>query len=258
MVTEDEIRFLLAPRAPLRRVSASGEIVDTLTIVERPLSVFTIVREIDRNWWGVRMEHPLGPWGGESWLPVAVTPDGSTVVLVGEVRDDGEDASFDLLRIGSDGDTVLHRTIPYKRRPVLPSEEAGMREAFAASVAGDFTPESRGLPISRQESERRRRIGHRLIRFPKYHPPVRRVVAGGDGSTWLLRETGPSPADIWEVYDEQGELEGSVRVEGSLPGAGWGPRLHILRASRAEVWGTTLGEFNVAYVHRYRVNRTCN
>ena len=37
----------------------------------------------------------------------------------------------------------------------------------------------------------------------------------------------------------------------------WSPRLGIALASRDEVWGTTLDEYEVPYIHRYRVDRTC-
>ena len=37
----------------------------------------------------------------------------------------------------------------------------------------------------------------------------------------------------------------------------WSPRLGIVLASRDEVWGTTFDEYDVPYIHRYRVDRTC-
>ena len=257
MVTENELRLKLAGRVPLRRLSALGAIIDTLAVVERHLASFSVVREIDRNGWGVRTEHPLGPWRGESWLPVAVDPDGTAIVLLGEMRDDHEKASFELLRIRFDGDTLLRRTIPYKRRRISAAEQRRQREVFASRMAEDRIPQSRRR-LSPSESERRRRIGGELITFPDFYPPVRRIVAGGDGSMWLLREAWPSLADIWEIYGEDGELEGSVRIEGPPDHENWNPRLRILRARRTEVWGMTLGAFNVPYVHRFRVDRSCN
>ena len=100
-------------------------------------------------------------------------------------------------------------------------------------MAEDRVPESRRR-IPPAESDLRRRIGRELITFPEFHPPVRRIVAGGDGSIWLLREAWPSPVDIWEIYGEDGELEGSVRIEGPSDHESWDPRLRILRANRNE------------------------
>ena len=249
--TQDLGRFLWADRVALRRVSESGEIVDTLAIVERHLAAFTVEREIDANGWGVLVPHPLGPWFGVSWLPVATIPDGSAVILLGEVRDDREDASFDLLKLSFDGDTLLHRAIPYERRSIDRSEESLQREAFAAQVAGSATPWGSG------DRGRHRRIGRELITFPEYYPPVRRIVGGGDGTIWLLREAWPSAADVWEVYGEDGELEGSVTIEVPVDHATWNPRLQILQASRDQVWGMTVGEFDIPYVHRFTIERGC-
>ncbi|WP_428277308.1 hypothetical protein [Candidatus Palauibacter sp.] len=251
MVNQDSDRFLKADRAALRRVSAAGEIIDTLAIVERHLGSYALEHETDRYGWGVMTEHPLGPWWGESGLPVAATPDGSAVVLIGEVRDDREDASFDLLRIRFNGDTLLRRAVPYKPRPITRAEQSLQRERMADRLARG------GSPWDTSDPERKRRIGRELISFPEYYPPVRRIVAGGDGSMWLLREAWPDPADVWEIYDEDGRLEGSVRIEEPADPENWDPRLRILRASRTEIWATTRGAFDVPYVHRYRVDRAC-
>ena len=250
-VNEDLDRLLKADRAALRRVSASGEIVDTIAVVERHLAPYTLEYETDRYGWGVMMDHPLGPWSGESWLPVAATPDGFAVVLIGEVREDREDASFDLLKIQFDGDTLLRRAIPYEPQPITRADEALQRDVMGAYFARG------GSPWDTSDPERKRRIGRELIAFPEHYPPVRQIVAGGDGSIWLLREAWPAPADVWEIYGEDGAFEGSVRIEGPPDHEDWDPRLEILRANRTEVWATTLGEFGVPYVHRYRVNRSC-
>ena len=110
--------------------------------------------------------------------------------------------------------------------------------------------------MSARESERKRRLGFDLITFPEHHPPVRKIVAGDDGSIWLLRESSPSPADLWEIYGEDGRLEGSVRITGAVGAIPWNPRLEIFRATRTEVWGMTTDDLEVPYIHRYRVVRS--
>ena len=164
-VNEDLHLFLKADRAALRRVSAAGEIVDTLAMVERRLGPFALEHETDRYGWGVMISHPLGPWYGESWLPVAATPDGSAVVLIGEVREDREDATFDLLRIRFDGDTLLRRAVPYEPRPITRAEQSLQRERMADRLARG------GSPWDTSDPERKRRIGRELISFPEHYPP---------------------------------------------------------------------------------------
>ncbi len=99
------------------------------------------------------------------------------------------------------------------------------------------------------------------ITFPEYHRPVRRIVAGHDDSIWLLRELDlANRVDLWEVYDAAGELEGRVEVrQGETRGdrAPWSQRLDLLRVTRDEAWGVTADEFDVPYLHRFRVRRDC-
>lgn len=83
-------------------------------------------------------------------------------------------------------------------------------------------------------------------------------MAGTDGTIWLLREMRDDRIDVWEIYDADGALEGRVEVgEGRSTAKPWMPRLGIGIASRDEIWGTTRGEYDVPYLHRYRVDRTC-
>ena len=256
-VTERAERFLLSHRVPLRRMSADGEVIDVMATVPRPLTEFAIHRELDRRGFGMTLSHPLAPTPTESWLPVVASKDGTYVVFIGAVRAYAEAPSFDLLRIGVQGDTLLHKAIPYVPLAVDRRERGWMRTRFAAGRAGDHTPERLRLPMSQAERDRRRRIAHDLIDFPAWHPPVRSMVAGNDGSIWLRREAWPRPSDLWEVYDESGELRGSLTIDDPTGGAVPGSRLQILRATQSEVWGQTRGELDAPRIHRFRVRSAC-
>ena len=107
-------------------------------------------------------------------------------------------------------------------------------------------------------SERDRRAAEDAITFPDHHPPVREVFSGADGTIWLLREMRADDVDHWEVYGPNGQLEGSVDVESGRSGVfPWAPNLRLLRATRDEVWGRTMGDLDVPYIHRYGVDRSC-
>lgn len=255
-VNEQVELFMLARRVPLRRVSASGETVDTVAMIGRHLVDHVIHRETDRRGFGMMVPHPLAPSNEESWLPVVAVADGSAVVFIGEVRLEDQQPTFDLLRIGIAGDTLLHRAVPYIPLPVTSEEREQMRERFAASIAGEFTPEQLRPPWGIRDAERRRRIAREAITFPETHPPVRRILAGRDGSIWLLREAWPRLASLWEVYDEEGNLEGEVRIQTPSTGdADYRP--YVFQASRSEVWAQIRGELDVPYIIRYDVRRSC-
>ena len=252
-VTEQSELFLLARQAPLRRLSASGEIVDTVAIIQRHLADLVIRRESDDRGFGLMRPHPLTPSNDESWLPVVTEADGSAVVFVGEVRPEDEPPTFDLIRIGIAGDTLLWKAVPYAPLPVTRGEREMMREWFAAGVAGDRTPERLRPPWGVRDAERRRRIARELITFPETHPPVGRILAGSDGSIWLLRETWPRATTVWEIYDEQGSLLGRVRMETQPDGY----RPYIFHASRNEVWVQIRGALDAPYIVRYDLHRSC-
>ena len=255
-VNQESERFLLRHRAPLRRLSASGEIVDTIAMVERHLADHVIHRERDSWGFGMMTPHPLAPDNDQSWLPVVAAADGSAVVFIGEVSPEDEQPTFDLLRIGIAGDTLLHRAVPYVPLPVTTEERELMREQFAARIAGDLTPERLRPPWRIRDADRRRRIARDAITFPGTHPPVLRMLAGHDGSIWLLREAWPRGASLWEVYDEEGNLEGSVQTWAASTG---NPdyRPYVFQASRSEVWAQVRGALDVPYIVRYEVRRPC-
>jgi len=56
---------------------------------------------------------------------------------------------------------------------------------FAGWFVGDFSP---NMPPAPEAAVRRRQEAvQRNATFPAFHPPVRQVVAGADGTIWLLR-----------------------------------------------------------------------
>ncbi|WP_419857354.1 hypothetical protein [Candidatus Palauibacter irciniicola] len=242
------------PGLAFRRFSRSGEVLDTIATIEWPGN--GIENEVDAQLFpGTHPLRDLPPLGlGESLT--AVTPDGSAVVRIGEVHEDATPPTFDLLVISIRGDTLLQRSVEYERRDVTRAMERRLEDEYAGWRAGDYYPT--GLQLTETTLERRRRAARRVFWVPEYLPPVRQVVAGTDGTIWLLREMREDRVDVWEVYDSGGTLEGTVEIgQGRTSLVPWDPRLAVGIASRDEVWGATYGEFGIPYIHRYLVDRTC-
>lgn len=243
------------PGLALRRLSRSGEVLDTIAIMEWPDNAV----ENERDPGGSPRVHPLRELsaliGLKEYL-TALTPDGSAVVQIGTVREDATPPAFDLLVISIRGDTLLHRAVEYEPRQVTRAMERRLADEYAGWMVGDYT--SRPIELTERTLERRRRALRRVFWVPEYHPPVRQVVAGTDGTMWLLREMREDRVDLWEIYDSDGRLEGRVEIgQGRSSAKPSHPRLAIGLASRDEVWGGTYDENGVAYLHRYRVDRTC-
>lgn len=240
--------FFTVDSLSLPRFDGDGVEVGTIARLPQPMRVRLEGDEYST--------HPLADWMGLAALPMAPVPDGRGVVFVREGPSQPR-SWFDVIRIDMDGDTVFVRRIEHEPRPVTSRERDWFRSRFAASVAGDYLARPSAMMGDRTR-ERRRREAASSIEFPRYHPPVRRIVVGIDGSLWLLREASPPElVDVWEVYGPQG-LEGRIRIETGRSGREpWGPRLNLHRASRDEVWGVSIDDLEVPYIHRYNVNRSC-
>ena len=244
------------PGLALRRLSRSGEILDTIATILWPDNAV----EHERDAQLFPGQHPLRdlpPIGLREYL-TALKPDGSAVVKIGRVHEDAAPPTFDLLVISIHGDTLLHRSVEYEPREVTSSMERRLADEYAGWRTGDYTPSAWRTELTETTLERRRRAARRVFWVPAHHPPVRQVVAGTDGTIWLLREMREDRVDIWEIYDSDGTLEGTVEIgHGRSSLVPWDPRLAVALANRDEVWGATYDDHGVPYIHRYLVDRTC-
>ncbi|NNF11851.1 MAG: hypothetical protein HKN72_01420 [Gemmatimonadetes bacterium] len=249
VLSGDISKFYEADSLSVPRFDADGRLIEVIARIAQPLRV--PLQD------GSYASHPLASWSGVSWVPTEVTKDGTALILVRNIRS-GAAATFDLVKVGIDGHTQMARQIRYEPKPVSSSEQDWLRETFSGWVAGDYL-ERPSRFLSEATLERRRRAAAAAIEFPPYHPPVRRIVAGEDGTIWVLRELElPDRVDRWEVYGPGGALEGSIRITtGRSHGEPWAPHLNILWADREQVWGTTVDELDVPYIHRFEIDRGC-
>ncbi|MEO5800674.1 MAG: hypothetical protein ABIS00_14635, partial [Gemmatimonadales bacterium] len=84
-----------------------------------------------------------------------------------------------------------------------------------------------------------------LVRLPTSFPPVRRIVAGRDGSTWLeLQPPKPGHFSLWTVLDKKGTVVGRLELPGSF---------RLLAAETDRVWGVERDTNDVEAIARYVV-----
>lgn len=237
----------------VRRFSATGDVLGVIATVEVG---DWFVRYDDRPSY---REHPMWellPGSSFAELEQNIVADRSAVVLLGRV----DPASFEGIRIALSGDTLSRWSVAYDPIPVSRTHAAWLGDQFASAMAGDFTEGRPGWFTASPASRNRMRAAvEENFWTPRYHPPVRQIIAGADDTIWLLRELlEPGGADRWEVYGYDGGLQGRVRIgEGRSQFSPWAPRMRVLRASRDDVWGTTIDEYDVPYIHRWGVSNSC-
>lgn len=138
---------------------------------------------------------------------------------------------FRVTRLSAAGDTVFDRSVAYRPRRVpedffddriqnmLESNSVVDRTAHACAVR-DF------------------------LETRRYFPPVTRLLAGGDGTTWLGQADDGSGEAEWLVLDRSGETIGSIR----LPVAS-----RVVAAREAECWIVETDELGIPYVVKYDI-----
>jgi hypothetical protein len=151
-----------------------------------------------------------------------VAPDGSRL-LFAYVEQGAQD--YHVVAIRSDGDTTFARSIAYRPQPIPRS----VRDSVASAAARSPMPSRRAT----------------ADRIPEAYPPLSRLLAGRDGTTWLELFT-PSGDRTWLVLDAQGTLAGRLTV----------PRnIDLKVASRDVIWATETDDDGLQHIVRYRVNR---
>jgi hypothetical protein len=221
-------------RRALRRFSPDGEVVDTIAMIPiHPLPSLFWARNgsttccWNRNWFWT--------WRTQTNLPVIPTADGSAVLFVEERREAGATGTFDLYKVGIAGDTLVRRSIAYTRRVLTEADRAWIRDWHGRYASGELYGDGL-MPPSPAVRDANRRAAEDALTYPEAFPPVRWIVAGADGTIWLLREYRTDGADLWEVYDDEGRLQGSVLITEGVTSAPWEHRQDILHATRDEIW----------------------
>ena len=208
------------------KTSRDGVIVDTLARVPLEGRLY----EAEVNGRGGSGMHPM------AWSDlVATPPDGSSLVFVRRPAAEASGAAtYQVVRVGPDGDTLATAALSYEPVPLtdahVDSITTEMAERWAAMA--EATVPAAAAAIKAQ------------LPWPAYQPPVTAVMAGSDGSVWLRREMAGTPAARWEVFDANLSPMGWVE----LPKA-----LDVKVVARDGFYAVELDEMDVPRVVRYTV-----
>lgn len=150
-----------------------------------------------------------------------VAPDGARVLL-SYVEQENE---YRVVAVKSEGDTIFNRSIRYRAQPIPRTVRDSIKAAALRSP----------MPSRRATAER----------IPEFYPPLSRILAGRDATTWLELFT-PSGDRTWHVLDPQGNPAGVLTV----------PRnIEVKVASRDAIWATETDGDGLQHIVRFRVSR---
>lgn len=159
------------------------------------------------------------------------------VVLDREPPANAAEASFTVMKLEFDGDTLFSRAFAFDPIPVRQEELDSALDAFAAEVG-----ERRLFGLTETEA---RRLAEETLYAPAYRPGARYVVPGRDDTIWVMLEPGDADTATWLVLDSGGEPMGRVRLPSGVL---------VRQAELPLVWGVETDELDVPYVVRYRVS----
>ena len=156
-----------------------------------------------------------------------VSRDGRRVVVLDRPFAVDDTSRVRITWLGLTGDTLLSKG--YVSRAVsLTDAEWGER------LDSRFSPD-RPRPYGRREFLE-------VSRRPRAHAAVGSFVIARDGSLWLARED--SDPQVWVVLDPQGVPRFSVRLPMGL---------RIFDVADGRIYAVQLDDFDVPYVHVYRI-----
>lgn len=208
------------------KTSRDGVITDTLAVLGLEGRLFSMrVQERGRSG-----AHPL------AWAPLlAAPPTGASLVVVDRPpAARGEASTYQVLRIGLDGDTLRAATLPYEPVPLLAEQIDSIASAMAQGWAESMNATVPAVAVE---------IKSQIV-WPAYQPPVTLVLAGRDGSVWLRREVVGVGSARWEILD------------GDLAPVGWVDlpldlELKVVEGDRA--YGVESDDFDVPRIVRLDV-----
>lgn len=135
----------------------------------------------------------IGPQPFDDGELLDMASDGSGLVVV-ERSTENRENSFTVTRVGVSGDTIFRSSIEYE--PVQLGDE------MIDSVVRAYT--------ETHQTSAETVTG--ALYLPGHLPPVTRVVAAGDGSTWLRLEATMADSVEWLVLDSSGKPAFSVMI----------------------------------------------
>ncbi len=208
------------------RASRDGAITDTLVVMAVEGRLFS-VRFQERGRSGA---HPL------SWASLLTAPPtGTSLVVVDRPSsNDGDAATYRVLRVGLNGDTLNAATLAYDPVPLLATQIDSIALAMAQGWAESMNAAVPAVAAA---------IADQVV-WPGYQPPVTAVLCGSDGSVWLRREVVGVSSARWEVLEEDLSPIGWV----DLP---LGLELKVV--ARDRVYGVELDDFDVPSIVRFDV-----
>lgn len=214
-------------RAPLLRVSAHGQVLDTLGWL-RPWRRMVLVRV------GQSYVTPAS-WFRDGTL-ARCSADGRRALVL-ETSDPSAAAGFRVTALSLDGDTVWSRHYDVPGAVLGAARRTALLDSAAKVIAAVA-----GMPTAAAAAGR---ALVKLLPLPRRMPAAAELVPGEDGTIWVEHARADPDSVDWLVLDGHGRMIRRVVMAS---------RFRLLDVTAGAVWATTAAAYDVPMLVEFRVH----
>jgi hypothetical protein len=234
----------LYPGGKLLIAASGGELFEGSALFHVSLDglVERLVLEIPRDPQAsvvVRSEGRLSNYG-VPFFPrpqYTVAQDGSRIGILTTAISRPEGGTFRVSIYDPTGGEIFSRAYPYQGVPI---PEHVVDSALTPRDPGPLPPGVTAARPRRPPSVER----ELRSRVPPFYPPVREILLGMDGRTWIRLYRGDAREE-WLILDTDGDPQGRVVFP---------PRTKVSVATATHVWALESDEFDVESILRFRLH----
>ena len=183
----------------------------------------------------------IGDWAFQA-VPhspaVTFASDGSGIATLS--WSDREPGRFNVTRRAPDGRLLWSRSMKVAREVEIPRS---VRDSIVESILARAHPQIDAAIRDHRVTGSPKSLVERALDIPRYYPPVRRVLIGIDGTTWVEQSLDLA-GGTWIVLDANGTMLFRVLLPADII---------VHQASAADIWGVKVDSLGIASMLKHHI-----
>jgi hypothetical protein len=162
---------------------------------------------------------------------IAFAGDGSAIGILS--WSDTDPGAFTIRVLAPDGTERWHRTMRVARAVEVPRS---VRDSIVEEITAKAKPQIDAALRDHRVTGTPKSLVEKGLDIPRYYPPVRRILMGVDGTTWVEQSL-DLQGGTWIVLDAKGQTLFRVLVPLDIV---------VQQASRTDIWGVQTDSLGIA------------